>query len=56
MVLATIQTLCMICDRLLQINQAQQAELRKRKCNPKALVEWERETEHLREMLRRMEE
>ena len=55
MMLAMIHELCMICDRLLQIVQAQQAELRKRKCPIGLLNEWERETEHLRELLRKME-
>ena len=55
MVLAMIQELCVICNRLLLIVTAQQTELRKRGCPQKALDSWERETEHLRELLKKME-
>ncbi len=55
MVLAMIQELCMICNRLLLILDAQQAELRKRGCPKTALDAWERETNHLRDLLRKLE-
>ena len=55
MVLAMVQELCMICGNLLQIAQAQQVELKKRGCPQEALDAWERETEYLRELLRKME-
>ena len=54
MVLGTIQQLCGLCDKLLQILAAQQVELQKLGCNPEALRQWTRETDHLREMLRQI--
>ena len=55
MMLATIQDLCVICNRLLLIVTSQQVELRKRGCPEKALNAWERETDHLQELLRKLE-
>ena len=55
MVLAMIQELCVICNRLLLIVTSQQVELRKRGCPKRALDAWEREAEHLKEMLRKIE-
>lgn len=54
-VLDIIQELCVICNRLLLIVTSQQVELRKRGCPKRALDAWERETEHLKEMLRKIE-
>ena len=54
MILGTIQNLCTICNRLITIVQAQQAELRKLGCNEKALDRWEREAGHLKDMIRRI--
>lgn len=56
MVLATIQTLCMICHRLLLISQTMLNELKKLGCSPRAIESWERELSHLHDLLRNMED
>lgn len=56
MVLATIQTLCMICHRLLLISQTMLNELKKLGCSQRAIESWERELSHLHDLLRNMED
>jgi len=56
MVLATIQTLCMICHRLLLISQTMLTELKRIGCNQRAIESWERELNHLHDLLRKMED
>lgn len=48
--------LCEMCRRLLTICQAQQVELERLKANEEALSQWQRETEHIRDMFRKIEQ
>jgi len=49
--LGAFMDLCVICQRLILIADTQQKELKKLGCNPTALQNFERELNHLREML-----
>jgi len=53
--LGTFMDLCVICRRLILIAETQQKELEKLGCNPTALQNFERELNHLRDMLHKAE-
>jgi len=54
--LGIFMDLCAMCRRLLAIVEAQQVELERMHANERALEQWERETGHIREMLRKIED
>ena len=54
--LGIFMDLCEMCRRLLSICQAQQTELERLKANENALNQWKRETEHIRDMFRKIEQ
>lgn len=54
--LATIQELCVICRRLLLISDTMLKELRKLGFDSKAAERLERDLNHIRDMLRKMED
>ena len=56
MMLKTIQQLCVICNRLLLIADAELMELKRLGCHPTAIDNFSRELEHIRKMLREMED
>lgn len=48
--------LCEMCKRLLAIIWAQQIELERLHANETALKQWKRETEHIQDQLRKIDE
>ena len=56
MMLGIYMQLCEMCRRLITVCQAQQSELVKLKANPAATKTWEKEIEHIRNMLRKIED
>ena len=54
--LGIFMDLCQMCKRLLIIVEAQQVELEKLHANTEALSSWKRETDHIRDMFRKIEE
>ena len=56
MMLGIFMNLCEMCKRLLAICEAQQIELERLKANRNALEQWRREAEHIRGMLKDIED
>lgn len=54
--LGIIMDLCEMCRRLLKIVEAQQVELRRLEANETALAQWERETDHIKELFQKIED
>ena len=54
--LGVFMDLCEMCKRLLIIIEAQQVELERLHASEEALSSWRRETDHIRDMFRKIEE